>query len=359
MRQAAVQRQQMIRLLTRVFAFICSVCPICLARRRWPASLFGQITARIERFCPFCRAYMSLHGQGVAPRKHDGRGSCTSSLLAVLTTISALVISGCGRQVQEAKPAEALVVFAPWSLEKRLRRIFEEHQAKHPDVRFHLVTGTPGSLVKRVQGGQAPDVYVSMGPSEIEALRNMGLLREGSEREILRQRMVLVCSEDMKELVGAVEDLAKPEVRKVGIGRPSLTAGTCARDALRKCGVLGVVEAKSQESPLRSLLAGEVDAAIVYEECCYEEDLLVGKRVLLPGVVAVQVLPDALCPEFPVSAVALKGQGQPQAAIQFVEFLAGQQARDILNRRGPGACPLCGDGTCPLPVRRQPGAIDE
>ena len=53
----------MTHLLLRVFAFICSVCPICLARRRWPASTFGRITARIERFCPFCSAYRRLHEQ--------------------------------------------------------------------------------------------------------------------------------------------------------------------------------------------------------------------------------------------------------------------------------------------------------
>jgi hypothetical protein len=61
-------------LVLRVFAFICSVCPVCLVRRRWPGSLFGRTTARIERFCPFCKAYWKLHGQDGSPRERRGGG---------------------------------------------------------------------------------------------------------------------------------------------------------------------------------------------------------------------------------------------------------------------------------------------
>ena len=53
----------MTRLFLRVFAFIYSVCPIRLARRRWPGFLFGRSTARLQRFCPLCSAYKRLHGQ--------------------------------------------------------------------------------------------------------------------------------------------------------------------------------------------------------------------------------------------------------------------------------------------------------
>jgi hypothetical protein len=64
----------MTRPLLRVLAFICSVCPICIARRRWPGSLFGRTTARIERFCPFCSAYWKLHRQDGSPRGRRGGG---------------------------------------------------------------------------------------------------------------------------------------------------------------------------------------------------------------------------------------------------------------------------------------------
>jgi len=240
-------------------------------------------------------------------------------------------------------------IFAPWSMEKRLRRIFEEFQAKNPPARFHLVTGTPGSLSKRMRGGDVPDVYISMGPVGLQALQDEGIILAGQGNPILNQRMLLICSERMKGIVKSVEDLAKPEVTRVGIGRPSVSAGTYARQALERRGVREVVEAKSQISPLRSLLRGEVDAAIVLGECCYQEDLLAGRLVPLTGVTVVEHLPDELVPEFPIVAIATKGAEASEPARRFVSFLSGAEAQAILLRQGPQACPVCDGGVCPIP----------
>ena len=164
-------------------------------------------------------------------------------------------------------------------MEKRMRRIFERYQERHPEVTFKLETGTPGSLVKRMKAGERPDVYISAGPVGVDVLREMGIVHEGTEREILRQRLVLICAETMKETIKGIRDLAKKDVRTIGLGRPTLSAGTFSREALQKAGVLEAVEAKAQISPFRSYMAGTVDAAIILEECCYDEDLLLGKVV--------------------------------------------------------------------------------
>jgi len=65
----------MTRAHLNLLAFVCSLCPICIARRQWPGSLFGRVTARIERGCPFCTAYRTLHGQSPI---EDRRPSCGS-----------------------------------------------------------------------------------------------------------------------------------------------------------------------------------------------------------------------------------------------------------------------------------------
>jgi ABC-type molybdate transport system substrate-binding protein len=234
-----------------------------------------------------------------------------------------------------------LSVFAPWSMEKRLRRIFEKYQQRHPNVAFELHTGTPGSLMKRMNEGERPDVYVSMGPVGVEVLRKMGIVRPGTETQILRQRMILVCSEEMKQVVKDIHDLAKPEVGAVGLGRATLSAGVFSRQALQKAGLLEAVEPKAQISPFRAYLTGSVDAAIILEECCYDEDLLLGQVVPRHGVCVVGPLPEDLCPPLPVIAVALTGSAPADVAADFVSFLAEKGPQDILHRRGPGACPLC------------------
>ena len=44
-----------------LLATVCRICPFCIARRKWPKSLYGRFMAAVEKYCPFCRAYDSIH----------------------------------------------------------------------------------------------------------------------------------------------------------------------------------------------------------------------------------------------------------------------------------------------------------
>ena len=272
---------------------------------------------------------------------------------AVGLVLSLAVVGGCGADgPASARPRiVTLSVFGPWSMEKRMRRVFEKFQLHHPGVNFRLETGTPGRLVQRMEAGERPDVYVSMGPVGVKVLDAMGMVRKGTAREILRQRLILVCSQAARAHVTNVRDLARAEVRGVGMGRARLSAGTFSRAALAKLGVLDAVAAKSKISPLRSYMKGEVDAAIILEECCFDEDLLLGRVVPRKGIHVVGALAESLCPAFPVVAVGMKGRAPPETAGAFIAFLTSREAQDILRRRGPGACPVCDGEKCYFPTK--------
>jgi len=40
-----------------MLAKVCTVCPLCIARRRWPETSYARLMKRLERWCPFCQAY--------------------------------------------------------------------------------------------------------------------------------------------------------------------------------------------------------------------------------------------------------------------------------------------------------------
>gem|GEM_PF-484328 len=44
-------------LYVRILAWVCRVCPVCIVRRRFPASSFAKTVKKFEQSCPFCRAY--------------------------------------------------------------------------------------------------------------------------------------------------------------------------------------------------------------------------------------------------------------------------------------------------------------
>ena len=60
----------------RALAFVCQICPLCIAARRYPKSRFGLMMGKLEKACPFCRAYRELKSEssrkdhyGVSERK--------------------------------------------------------------------------------------------------------------------------------------------------------------------------------------------------------------------------------------------------------------------------------------------------
>ena len=48
------------KLFLRMLAFICEMCPLCIAARRFPDSKFASEMKRLEKFCPFCCAHRKL-----------------------------------------------------------------------------------------------------------------------------------------------------------------------------------------------------------------------------------------------------------------------------------------------------------
>lgn len=232
-----------------------------------------------------------------------------------------------------------LRVFVPWCMEKRLRRIVEAFQEQRPTTPVRFTTGTPGQLLAKIKEGGRPDVYIAMGPAEVEVLNSLGLVVPGSAREILMQTLVLAVSSEARESVKELRDLAKKEVAAVGIGQPTLESGRLTRAALRKLGILEAVEPKARTSPLRCLVLGDVQAAVLYEQCVYDEDLHAGVLVTQRGIGSAWPLPKELCEPFPVVAVALK-PGHPAAAT-FIQVLTEKRAQDILHRRGAWSCPIC------------------
>jgi len=258
-----------------------------------------------------------------------------------LLACAVLVLMGVHGLSRAAAPVRPLRVFAPWCMEKRLRRIVEVFQEKRPTTPVRFTTGTPGQLIKRVRAGEKPDVYIAMGPAEIEVLQWMAPGPMGEGVEVLRQTLLLAVSADAGDTVLSLRDLAKREVRSVGMGRPTLTSGRLAQTALRKLGILDVVGPKAKTSPLRQLVLGKVQAAVLYEQCCYEEDLHVGELALRRGIAVATALPKELCEPFPVMAVAFGNERARPDATVFLDTLRGKRAQDILRRHGEGSCPVC------------------
>lgn len=48
---------------TKMLAFVCRMCVLCIARRRWPGSSYARFMNAIEKNCPFCKAYAKVQAR--------------------------------------------------------------------------------------------------------------------------------------------------------------------------------------------------------------------------------------------------------------------------------------------------------
>jgi len=49
-----------LNILTKLSAFICRICPLCIVVRRFPDSEFAKKMKEVEKSCPCCKAYTKL-----------------------------------------------------------------------------------------------------------------------------------------------------------------------------------------------------------------------------------------------------------------------------------------------------------
>ncbi len=47
---------------TKIEAFLCKICPVCVISRQWPRSRFAAKVREMESKCRFCKAYEKVKG---------------------------------------------------------------------------------------------------------------------------------------------------------------------------------------------------------------------------------------------------------------------------------------------------------
>jgi len=56
---------------TKLMAPGCSICPLCIAARKWPKGAFAKAMRAMGKLCPCCRAYNRLHAAATEADTED------------------------------------------------------------------------------------------------------------------------------------------------------------------------------------------------------------------------------------------------------------------------------------------------
>lgn len=227
--------------------------------------------------------------------------------------------------------AKGPVIFAAASMKSALDAIavaWSAQKSRPPAISY----ASSGILAKQIEQGAPADVFISADLEWMDYLDKAKLLKPGTRRNLLGNRLVLVEPADgqtalkirMKfDLAGATGD-SKIAVCTV----TSCPGGIYAKEALQNLGVWDAVEPKlAQADNIRAALAlvarGEARFGIVYETDAKAE----------PKVKIVDVFPASTHAPIVYPIAVIASSKNPDAE-SFVAYMSSQAATKILVDQG-------------------------
>jgi len=228
--------------------------------------------------------------------------------------------------------AQQITVAAAASLTEAMRDVARAFEATRPGVGVELQFAASGVLLQDIANGKPADVLASADADTLARGIQRRLLLADAQREFATNTLVLIVPTDRSSPVQRLQDLARPEIRRIAMGRTAtVPAGRYARqaiDALRLWPALQqkIVAGDSVRAVLEAVAKGDADAGFVYGT----DVALAGKRVRVVQTLSVQTPI-----RYPATVVA--ASRQPALARDFVLFLNQPPARAVFALYGFGA----------------------
>lgn len=255
-----------------------------------------------------------------------GANLTTSERIAQMSVarLAAFVAACCLAAAAQAQP---LSVFAAASLKNAL-----DEAASLAPARPSISYGASSALARQIEAGAPAQVFVSADLDWMDYLEQRKLLRGGTRRNLLGNRLVLIAP--AASGIKAEIQPGFPLAGLLGNGRLAtadpahVPAGKYTRAALEKLGVWDSVAGKlAPTENVRAALAlvarGEAPLGSVYATDAAAE----------PKVRVVAAFPGGLHPPI-VYPVAVTRNAKDGAAAAFVAFLSSSTARRIFERHG-------------------------
>jgi molybdate transport system substrate-binding protein len=241
---------------------------------------------------------------------------------------ASIVLAGCGVGLNSSSTSPAtLTVSAAADLGPAFREIgslFEEQTG----IKTNFNVGSSGQLAQQIELGAPVDLFAAADVLRIDALEAKGRILPDTRKVYALGRIALWTRADSPLRIEHLEDLLRPEVRRIAIANPDHAPyGLAARQAMQSAGIWErlqdrLVLAENAQQTLQYAQTGNVDAAIVPLSLSNQGG---GRWVLVPA--------DLHRPIIQALAV-IKGSAHEREARSFADFVTGPQGREVLAKYG-------------------------
>jgi molybdate transport system substrate-binding protein len=186
------------------------------------------------------------------------------------------------------------------------------------------VFGASGLLAEQIKQGAPFDLFLSANTKYVDDLAAASAIDRDSLRPYATGSLVLAIHEASGVDIHTLDDLKKPEIKKIAIANPDVAPyGAAARQALRKEGLWDALEPKI-------VRGGTVRQALQYVESGNAEVGLVGRSIAdVKGVRSIPIDPKLHDPIVQSMGV-VSASSRKADARAFADFLSSPVGRGIL-----------------------------
>ncbi len=253
------------------------------------------------------------------------RPAISHLLLAVLLAGSVTV--SCSRTRDGT-----MMVFAAASLtdvlQAQAEHFLTERELPGDTIRFHFHSSNACAL--QIRQGAPADLFVSADDGILLGMMHAGMLTRAGYQRLVSNRLVLIAPARHESPIQRSSDLAGSGWRRLAIGNPASTpVGRYARSALESMDLWHAVEgrllpAEHVRQALLYVRTGEADAGIVYlSDVSNERDVEI-----------VEIISPDHTPAIVFSGGVIRAGRNPEAAREFLRYLASDEAAPIWRRFG-------------------------
>lgn len=256
-----------------------------------------------------------------------------TKIVTWLLSISVIVAlaGGCAslKTVPTTQPVE-ITVSAAMGLKEALLDIQQDYEAKYPDVKIVYNFAGSGTLQTQIEQGASVDIFLSAAEKQLDELQKKNLINPATRKNLVGNQMVIVVPKDSNLGLVSFQDLAKNDVKKIGLGATeTVPAGEYGMEVLKFLGIWDEVRDKSvRGKDVQTLLAyaemGNVDVSIVFSTVAVTSDKVKIVALAPPGSHRPIIFPGAV----------LAGAKQPKAAEKFLNYLTGPEGSKVFVKYG-------------------------
>lgn len=251
-----------------------------------------------------------------------------------VAAISFLLFASC--QTPDNPSNKEILVAAASDLTPAFEEIGREYE-KATGTKVTFSFGSTGNLARQIENGLPADLFAAANIEFIEGLNRKGLIIPDSTALYARGRITLWTNADSKLKIDKLEDLTRPEIKKVGIANPEHAPyGTAAREALQSLGIWEQVKDKM-------VFAENVRMALQYADTGNTDCSVVALSLSVQSNGRWTLIPEELHKPLNQALAVLKDTKKEQGARHFAAFINGPEGRPIMRKYGfmlPGEEPV-------------------